>query len=71
MLMMDIQELILIDLDLKKFEEKIKELLNIENPFRGLLKAIIDKIVINKDRNVEIIYKFGILNNWNLFQSWK
>ena len=49
--------------DLKQYEDKIKELLNIENPSRELLQAIIDKINIDKDRNVEIIYKFSILNN--------
>lgn len=47
--------------DLKEYEEKIKQLVDIENPSRELLQAIIDKIIIDKDRNVEIIYKFSIL----------
>jgi len=46
--------------DLKQYEEKIRELLNIENPSRELLQAIIEKIIIDKDRNVEIIYKFKL-----------
>ncbi len=36
----------------------IKQLLNLENPSRKLLLSVIDRIVINKDRNVEIYYKF-------------
>ncbi len=49
--------------DLKEYEDKIRELINIENPLREFLQALIDKIIIDKDRNVEIIYKFSILNN--------
>ena len=48
---------------LKECEDKIRKLVDIENPSRELLQAIIDKIIINKNRNVEIIYKFSILNN--------
>lgn len=49
--------------ELKEYENKIRELINIDNPSRELLQALIDKIIIDKDRNVEIIYKFSILNN--------
>ena len=49
--------------DLKDYEDKINSLIDIENPTRGLIQTIIDKIVINKDKNIEIIYKFSILNN--------
>ena len=49
--------------DLKEYEDKIRQLVDIENPSRELLQALIDKIIIDKDRNVEIIYKFSILNN--------
>ncbi len=49
--------------DLKEYEDRIRQLVDIENPSRELLQAIIDKIVIDKDRNIEIIYKFGVLNN--------
>ena len=44
--------------DLKVYEEKIKKLIDIENPTRELLQTIVDKIIIDKDKNVEIIYKF-------------
>ena len=46
--------------DLKAYEEKIKKLIDIENPTRELLQTIVDKIIIDKDKNVEIIYKFMI-----------
>jgi DNA invertase Pin-like site-specific DNA recombinase len=49
--------------DLKEYENKIKALIDIENPTRELMKTIIDKIIIDKDKNIEIIYKFSILNN--------
>ena len=49
--------------DLKQYEDKIKFLINIENPTRELMQTIIDKIIIDKHKNVEIIYKFSILNN--------
>ncbi len=50
--------------------DKIKKLLDLEHPTRELLLDVIDKIVIDKDRNIEIFYKFGItktdkLNNNN------
>ncbi len=48
---------------LKKYEEKIKELINLDKPSRELLQSIIDKIIIDKDRNIEIFYKFSLLNN--------
>ena len=49
--------------DLKEYEDKIKALIDLENPTRELMQAIIDKIVIDKDKNIEIIYKFSILNS--------
>ena len=49
--------------DLKENEEKIRMLIDIKNPTRELLQTIIDRIIIDKDRNIEIIYKFSILNN--------
>ena len=48
--------------DLKEYEEKIRMLIDIEHPTRELLQTIVDKIIIDKDKNVEIIYKFSILN---------
>ena len=49
--------------EIKKYEEKIKELINLDKPSRELLQSIIDKIIIDKDRNIEIFYKFSLLNN--------
>lgn len=49
--------------DLKNYEDKIRELIDIDNPSRELIGALIDKIIIDKDRNIEIMYKFSILNN--------
>ena len=46
--------------DLKEYEEKIKKLIDIENPTRELLQTIVDKIIIDKNKNVEIIYKFSV-----------
>ena len=42
---------------------KIKELVELKEPTRELLMNIIDKIVVDKDRNVEIYYKFSIVEN--------
>ena len=49
--------------NLKEYEDKIKSLIDIEKPTRELMQTIIDKIVIDKDKNIEIIYKFSILNS--------
>ena len=52
--------------DKKKFldyETEIKELLNLDNPNRELIKTLVDKIIIDQDKNVEIVYKFKVLDN--------
>ena len=49
--------------EMKNYEDKIKKLINFDNPSRELLQSIIDKIVIDKDRNIEIFYKFSLLND--------
>lgn len=49
--------------ELKSYEDKIRELIDIDNPSRELIGTLIDKIIIDKDRNIEIIYKFSILNS--------
>lgn len=46
-------------LSIKKYENKIKKLIDIKNPKRELLQFIIKKILIDKDRNIEIIYNFN------------
>lgn len=43
------------------YTEKIKELLNIEKPNRDLLFAIIEKIEIDKDSNIEINFKYNLI----------
>ena len=48
--------------ELKNYEDKIRKLIDIDNPSRELIGALIDKIIIDKDRNIEIIYKFSMLN---------
>ena len=52
--------------DKKKFldyESEIKKLLDLENPNRELIKTLVDKIIIDQNKNVEIVYKFKILDN--------
>ena len=49
--------------ELKSYEDKIRKLIDIDNSSRELIGTLIDKIIIDKDRNIEIIYKFSILNN--------
>lgn len=52
--------------DKKKFldyETEIKELLNLDNHNRELIKTLVDKIIIDQDKNVEIVYKFKVLDN--------
>ena len=43
--------------------KKIKDLIELKEPTRELIMNIIDKIVVDKDRNVEIFYKFGIVKS--------
>lgn len=43
--------------DDKKTKAKIEEYLSFKKPSRNLLASIIDKIVIDEDKNVEIFYK--------------
>ena len=42
----------------EEYEAKIRELINIEKPSRQLLQTLIEKIEIDKDKNIEIFYKF-------------
>ena len=43
--------------------KKIKDLIELKEPTRELIMNIIDKIVVDKDRNVEIFYKFSIVES--------
>ena len=45
------------------YRKQIKQLLNIENPSRELIFTIIDKIVIDEDKNIEINFKFNIVDS--------
>ena len=45
------------------YESEIKELLNLDNPNRELIKILVDKVIIDQDKNVEIVYKFKVLGN--------
>ncbi len=43
---------------------KIKKLLNLSNPNRDLLFALIEKIEADKDRNISITFKYDILDTY-------
>jgi DNA invertase Pin-like site-specific DNA recombinase/chaperonin cofactor prefoldin len=43
------------------YTDKIRELLNLENPTRDLMFAVIDRIEIDQYRNIEINYKFDLI----------
>ena len=45
------------------YRKQIKHLLDIENPSRELILTIIDKIVIDEDKNIEINFKFNIVDS--------
>lgn len=44
--------------EMEEYESKIRELINIDKPSRQLLQTLIEKIEIDKDKNIEIFYKF-------------
>ena len=44
------------------YTKTIKEFLNINNPSRDLLFALIDRIEIDKDRNIQVTYKFDLID---------
>ncbi len=46
---------------LPNYIKKIKELLNLNKPKRELIEALIDKIVIDKDRNISIKFKYDVI----------
>mgnify|MGYP004571778585 FL=1 len=47
---------------LSDYTKTIKEFLDINNPSRDLLFALIDRIEIDKDRNIQITYKFDLID---------
>ena len=46
------------------YKEKIKELLDLKKITRDLMFALIDRIEIDKDRNIGITYKFNLIDNY-------
>ena len=46
-----------------KYEEQIKSLLNLDEPNRELIKTLVKRIYIDKDKNIEIQYRFKVLDN--------
>ena len=49
--------------EIAKHEEQIKSLLNLDEPNRELIKTLVKKIYIDKDRNIEIQYRFKVLDD--------
>lgn len=47
-------------------EPLIKKLIDIKEPTRELLFALIDKITVDKDKNIEIIYNFNKNDNYQI-----
>lgn len=43
------------------YKDRIKTLLDLNNPTRELIFTVIDKIVIDNDSNIEIYFKYGIV----------
>ena len=46
--------------ELEEYEKRIRELIDIKKPTRELLQTLIDKIEIDKNKNIEIFYRFMI-----------
>ena len=46
-----------------KYEEQIKSLLNLDEPNRELIKTLVKRIYIDKDKNIEIQYRFKVLDD--------
>ena len=49
--------------NIPNYTNKIRNLLNIKNPTRELLFTIIEKIEVDKDRNITIKFRYNILND--------
>lgn len=49
--------------EIAKYEEQIKSLLNLDEPNRELIKTLVKNIYIDKDRNIEIQYRFKVLDD--------
>ncbi len=49
--------------EIVKYEEQIKALLNLDEPNRELIKTLVKRIYIDKDKNIEIQYRFKVLDD--------
>mgnify|MGYP000133288240 CR=1 FL=1 len=47
---------------LPDYTKKIKKLLDLNNPKKELIDTLVDKIVIDKDRNITIFFKYDIVS---------
>ena len=46
----------------KKLKKLIREFLELNNPPRNLIVSLIDRIEISEDNNIDIYYKFKLVN---------
>ena len=49
--------------EITKYEGQIKSLLNLNEPNRELIKTLVKAIYIDKDKNIEIQYRFKVLDD--------
>lgn len=49
--------------EITKYEVQIKSLLNLNEPNRELIKTLVKAIYIDKDKNIEIQYRFKVLDD--------
>lgn len=49
--------------EINKYEKQIKSLLNLDESNRELIKTLVKGIYIDKDKNVEIKYRFKVLED--------
>ena len=47
--------------ELPDYTKKIKKLLDLNKPKKELIDTLVDKIVIDKDRNITICFKYDIV----------
>ena len=50
---------------LPDYTKKIKELLDLKKPKKELINTLIDKIVIDENRNINIIFKYDVIPEIN------
>ena len=50
---------------LPNYTKKIKELLDLKKPRKELIDALIDKIVIDENRNISIKFKYDVIAEIN------